>query len=468
MSVEYSLIQLIIDLNKLGLDSDSLADTYATKGEVQAASQGVAGYVATYAILTSVAPADRDIGVWRVENDESGNNPKGLDKGSEYANDGNSYNFIGPFPFEADDLDTDTSSFDGILSAADDQVQKALDTIDDNAVGTSTFNSHKNRHDPQDGADALDTAAPSEIANVQASGVGSSHSLARADHQHQIQHGITNNHIVTVDGTPSDNEYAKWTANGLEGRSRAEVTQDLVDDATSNPADTGTSANDGSEDSFARKDHVHKLHDHDHSGDAGDGGQLDSDNINEGSTNKFVSSDEANALDNAPNALNAANPVADKQYVDTQLATQNQASEISTDDSGESVQDKLDTLSVVKKEFFINGNQSAITAGLKGYIRNLPAGTITKVSLLADQSSTTSIDLWKCTYSDYDAGVTHPVDGDSITAGNEISLTASTKNEDSTLIGWTTTIALGDILAVYVDSNDNAEKLTLTLTIERD
>ena len=87
---------------------------------------------------------------------------------------------------------------------------------------------HKNTHDPEDGADALDTASPSELASVQAAGVGSSHSLARADHQHRIQHSIADNHLVTIDhASVADNDYAKFTAGGLEGRSKAEVLSDL-------------------------------------------------------------------------------------------------------------------------------------------------------------------------------------------------------------------------------------------------
>jgi len=90
---------------------------------------------------------------------------------------------------------------------------------------------HKDRHDPEDGADPLDTAAPSELAGVQAAGAGSSHSLARADHQHQIQHSIADNHLVTIDGTsnqPVNTDYAKFTASGLEGKSYAELVSDIL------------------------------------------------------------------------------------------------------------------------------------------------------------------------------------------------------------------------------------------------
>ena len=86
-----------------------------------------------------------------------------------------------------------------------------------------TYSAHKDSHDPEDGADPLDAAAPSELADVQAAGEGSSHSLARADHAHQIQHDITDDHLVTVDGSPNDNEIVRWTADGLEGLTYAEL-----------------------------------------------------------------------------------------------------------------------------------------------------------------------------------------------------------------------------------------------------
>lgn len=87
---------------------------------------------------------------------------------------------------------------------------------------------HKNNHDPEDGSDALDTAAPAELASVQAAGVGSAHTFARADHAHQIQHSIANNHIVTVDTASAGNlDYARFTASGLMGRNYAEVRSDL-------------------------------------------------------------------------------------------------------------------------------------------------------------------------------------------------------------------------------------------------
>jgi len=85
---------------------------------------------------------------------------------------------------------------------------------------------HKDTHDPEDGADALDCAAPSALLEVQAAAEGTAHEFARADHVHEIVHDITDNSLVTIDGTtntPVDDDIAVFTANGLEGQTPAEV-----------------------------------------------------------------------------------------------------------------------------------------------------------------------------------------------------------------------------------------------------
>lgn len=105
-----------------------------------------------------------------------------------------------------------------------------IDTADARLSDARTPSAHKDSHDPNDGSDALDTAAAAEISVVVAAGAGTSHSLAAADHIHAINHAITDNHLVTVDGTtnaPVDNDYAKWTTLGLEGRTYAEVRTDI-------------------------------------------------------------------------------------------------------------------------------------------------------------------------------------------------------------------------------------------------
>lgn len=105
-----------------------------------------------------------------------------------------------------------------------------------NWTDMTSVTAHKDSHDPEDGSDALDTAAAAEIAGVQAAAVGSAHSLARSDHAHAINHGITDNHIVTIDSeSVADDEFARFTASGLESRSASEVRGDLGLATTDSP-----------------------------------------------------------------------------------------------------------------------------------------------------------------------------------------------------------------------------------------
>jgi hypothetical protein len=74
-------------------------------------------------------------------------------------------------------------------------------------------------------------AAPANLDGVQAAAEGTADTYARSDHAHRIQHAIADNALVTVDaaaGAPADDEFARFTANGIEGRTAAEVTGDLA------------------------------------------------------------------------------------------------------------------------------------------------------------------------------------------------------------------------------------------------
>lgn len=110
------------------------------------------------------------------------------------------------------------------------QVRTSISVAENaDVTGSNPPQAHKDLHDPNNGSDALDTAGPSELASVQNQDTGSSHSLARADHGHQIQHSIADNHLVTMDdsGPANSGEYAKLTASGIAGSPVADVMSDL-------------------------------------------------------------------------------------------------------------------------------------------------------------------------------------------------------------------------------------------------
>ena len=118
-------------------------------------------------------------------------------------------------------------------------------------------------------------------------------------------------------------------------------------------------------------------------------------------------------------------------------------------------------------EYFINGGGVPIIVGLGGPYMTIPFnGTILSAEILGDKTGSSSVDIWRCTYSQFDSGVTHPVVSDSITGGNPLTITASDKSQ-STLAGWSLAISAGDILAFDVLSNSVITRLTISITMQR-
>ena len=112
--------------------------------------------------------------------------------------------------------------------------------------------------------------------------------------------------------------------------------------------------------------------------------------------------------------------------------------------------------------FIIDGGGSAITTGIKGDLEIPFACTINQVTMLADQSGSIVVDIWKQAYADYP-----PEDANSITASAVPTITTDTDSQDSTLSGWTTAIAAGDTLRFNVDSVTDIERLTISLKVTK-
>jgi len=108
----------------------------------------------------------------------------------------------------------------------------------------------------------------------------------------------------------------------------------------------------------------------------------------------------------------------------------------------------------------IDGIGASPGTGSKGYLQVPFAGTITSWTLLADQSGSAQFTVKKSTYTGFPTT-------SSIVASAQPKLTAAQKNTDSTLTGWTTSIAAGDVLEFVLDSVTTCQRLTLTLVIQR-
>jgi hypothetical protein len=112
--------------------------------------------------------------------------------------------------------------------------------------------------------------------------------------------------------------------------------------------------------------------------------------------------------------------------------------------------------------FVFDGSGSTLTTGIKGDISVPFACTITGVRLLADQSGSVVIDIWKDAYANYP-----PTVADTITASAKPTITVATKSEDTTLTGWTKTVAAGDTLRFNIDSVTTLTRVLLTLTVTK-
>jgi hypothetical protein len=95
----------------------------------------------------------------------------------------------------------------------------------------------------------------------------------------------------------------------------------------------------------------------------------------------------------------------------------------------------------------LDGGGSVISTGQKGYTRVPYSGTITGVEVVADQTGSIVVDVWKDTYANYP-----PTDADSITASAPPTLSSAIKSQNTTLTGWTTAITAGDYIGWNVDS----------------
>jgi hypothetical protein len=114
----------------------------------------------------------------------------------------------------------------------------------------------------------------------------------------------------------------------------------------------------------------------------------------------------------------------------------------------------------------IGNGTDVITTGVKTPISVPIACTITKVRILSADAATLSgaivLDIWKDTYANFP-----PTNADSITAAAPPTITASAnKSEDSTLTGWTTSIAAGDVLIANVDSISTFTLIEMMLEVQ--
>lgn len=116
---------------------------------------------------------------------------------------------------------------------------------------------------------------------------------------------------------------------------------------------------------------------------------------------------------------------------------------------------------IYKLGITIDGGGSAITTGVKGFSSVPVSGTIVRARMMADQSGSAVIDVWKDIFANYP-----PTVADTITAAAKPTLSTQDHSDDTTLTGWTTAVTAGDVLGFKVDSATTVTRVTLELWIQ--
>lgn len=118
-------------------------------------------------------------------------------------------------------------------------------------------------------------------------------------------------------------------------------------------------------------------------------------------------------------------------------------------------------------EYVLDGGNIVLNPGMKGFIAVPFNATITSVSVFGDRIGSTAVDIWKCSFAQFDGFLTHPSVADSIVGLNPPVISAGTKYQNMTLSGWTIGLTNGDILAFSVGSTIAFQKLTVVLNVSR-
>jgi hypothetical protein len=108
----------------------------------------------------------------------------------------------------------------------------------------------------------------------------------------------------------------------------------------------------------------------------------------------------------------------------------------------------------------IDGGGSPPATGAKGTVQCPYAGTLTGWTLLADVSGSAQITVSKGTYSAFPTVA-------SIVASAPPILSTAQKATSTTLTGWTTAVAAGDIFSFNLDSVTTCTRIILELQIAR-
>lgn len=118
-------------------------------------------------------------------------------------------------------------------------------------------------------------------------------------------------------------------------------------------------------------------------------------------------------------------------------------------------------------QWVIDAQGASIPAANWGTLTVPFNATISSVTMEANQSGSVIVDIWKCTYGEYDPP-TVPTVAYTITGSTPPTISGASKSVDTALVNWDTDLAEGDILTFVVPSTaTNISRVTLSLNLVR-
>jgi hypothetical protein len=122
----------------------------------------------------------------------------------------------------------------------------------------------------------------------------------------------------------------------------------------------------------------------------------------------------------------------------------------------------LDVLQTAELTFAKDNGNVLLPTGVMGELMVDFDCTITGVYVLADQSGSAVVDIWKAPFASFP-----PTVSDSICASALPTLSTAAKYSDLIMTGWTKSITAGDVLRFNLDSVTSITRLTVILKVTR-
>lgn len=117
-----------------------------------------------------------------------------------------------------------------------------------------------------------------------------------------------------------------------------------------------------------------------------------------------------------------------------------------------------DTISI---QIIIDNGGNVITTGVRGYIEVPCDCTVNRTTVMAAQSGSIVVDIWRAN------GALPTSAAQSIAGSAKPTLSTAQFSTNTTLTGWTTTLAAQDVIAFNVDSVTSIQRVTVALTALR-